>query len=234
MDADVNVYADAENTDEADADASSDADTDMDHAESTDTNTDDDDEDDDDGTLVDSLLCINAEGRPAIRWPRFGSVIAFVWCPHTQVLHWMKRRRVLPNGKITKPNLLIQFLPLQHAHRYQFYMIQVPALVRVPGAMQGLLRRPGGGIPRRGPRALPRWPWHADTFASRLPSSYTVLEASEFIFTTQPSSSSASASASSTSSTSSVSSFSTEDDSPDDVDQEVRFPFRSRPAFFSS
>jgi hypothetical protein len=233
MDADVNVYADAdaENTDDAD----SDADTDMDHAASTDTSTDDDDDDDedDDSTLVDSLLCINAEGRPAIRWPRFGSVIAFVWCPHTQVLHWMKRRRVLPNGKITKPNLLIQFLPLQHAHRYQFYMIQVPALVRVPGAMQGLLRRPGGGIPRRGPRALPRWPWHADTFASRLPSSYTVLEASEFIFTAQPSAS-ASASSTSTSSTSSVSSFSTEDDTPDDVDQEVRFPFRSRPAFFSS
>lgn len=229
----MNVYADAdaENTDDAD----SDADTDMDHAASTDTSTDDDDDDDedDDSTLVDSLLCINAEGRPAIRWPRFGSVIAFVWCPHTQVLHWMKRRRVLPNGKITKPNLLIQFLPLQHAHRYQFYMIQVPALVRVPGAMQGLLRRPGGGIPRRGPRALPRWPWHADTFASRLPSSYTVLEASEFIFTAQPSAS-ASASSTSTSSTSSVSSFSTEDDTPDDVDQEVRFPFRSRPAFFSS
>ena len=191
--------------------------------------------DDDDDTLIDSLLCINADGRPAIRWPRFGSVIAFVWCPHTQVLHWMKRRRVLPSGKITKPNLLIQFLPLQHAQRYQFYMIQVPALVRVPGAMQGLLRRPGGGIPRRGPRALPRWPWHADTFASRLPSSYTVLEASEFIFTAQSSALSASSTSStSSSSASSTSSFNTEDDNTDDVDLAERFPFRSRPAFFSS
>ena len=96
----------------------------------------------------------------------------------------MKRRR-LRHGRPAKPNLLMQFLPLQGGMRYQFYMIDVPAGERVPGAIQGAMQRPPYGTSRqgRGPRHTPRTYWHADAFASHLPHGFIILEATEFYVT---------------------------------------------------
>lgn len=117
-----------------------------------------------------------------IAWPTEGSLIALIWDPEDQFLHWMKRRRVT-DGMRAKPNLLAQYYPLQPGHKYQFFLIEVPEDVRAPGVSCGLLEKVKyGEVARRGrgPTQIKRSPWSVDVFASALPEDSRIISAVEF------------------------------------------------------
>jgi hypothetical protein len=134
-----------------------------------------------DGVDVRSWTDVPASGgRPAIRWPKDGSLVCFICDPDTRFLHWMKRRRVV-DGVPSKPNLLVQFEPLRAGHRYQFFMLEMPANSHAPGVSRGLVEKPAygtAGCLGRGP--CMKWfrsPWLANTYGNHLPHGYVVRQA---------------------------------------------------------
>lgn len=143
--------------------------------------------------VVNGSIVPAGTGRPKIYWPSgpitppAGEVAAappprpdapapspncvFILCSSGTLdkpgeLVWMKRKR--PAAK--KANLLAARTPLKPNTTYQCFMITLDdGGMQMPGARRGLVVKPGRGVGGRGPRGVPRFPWHPDVYAAALP-----------------------------------------------------------------